>query len=93
MLVTDLQDFESLPFNYNLYFFQDENSFDQSDNCKSISVLIINDAVNEADEVFMIQLNSVALSRLPFYPIDPEILMSRNISLGWIIDDDRELYS
>lgn len=80
----DFQDFESRIF--QIPFIQDE---ERPSDCKSISVPIIDDAINEADQFFVIHLNIIIVD----FRIDPEkITLSRNVSLGWIIDDDCELY-
>ena len=50
-----------------------------------MDIRIIDDNINEADQVFVIQLS-----------LEPEVLnkgaitLSRNISLVWIMDNDRE---
>ena len=54
-------------------------------NCRRTSIYINNDDINEAKELFSIRLTLD-------YSCNPNLItLSRNVSLGIIIDDDRKL--
>ena len=55
-------------------------------NCHPLYITILNDDINEANEqVFVIQLTLI-------YSLNSNLItLSRNVSLGIIIDDDRKL--
>ena len=86
-MLVDFKDFVSRIF--QIPFINDEIRSSARD-CESINIPIIDDTINEADQFFVIQLSIILID----YQIDPErITLSRNVSLGWIIDNDRELYT
>ena len=81
-------------YNYNFLFIGQQDfdsrrqylSFYRSVNCRQCHIRISNDDINEASEqVFVIQLTLV-------YSRNSNLItLSRNVSLGIIIDDDRKL--
>lgn len=81
-LNTDVNDFDSTT--QHVFFFQDEDVF-QVD-CLPVYIPITNDDVNEAEQVFSLQLSVVSLN----VQNPGTITLSRNLSLARIIDDDRK---
>ena len=55
------------------------------ENCFTIAIPINDDDINEADQVF-----AIALSLPTDVDYQDSITLSQNVSIGWIIDDDRK---
>ena len=66
-------------------FFPDENFLQEP--CFEIYIPIIDDDINEANQVFVIQLS---LSLVQGVLTQRAITSFRNVSLVWIVDNDRE---
>ena len=62
-------------------------SFDNG--CFSTDILINDDNTNEANQTFVIALNLLTQDNLE-NQLEGYITSSRNVSIGWIIDDDRK---
>ena len=81
-MFTDARDFEEFSMRPTFVFLPDE-FFDR--NCDYASISITDDNVNEAEQIFVIEIS-----------VDPElqdeITTSMNVSLGRIMDNDGEWY-
>ena len=79
----DINDFES--FEVNVTFFPDEGRL-QSEYCLPTLLPITDDDINEAEQMFVVQIDLV-----PVQVQSPDsIISSRNTSLCTIVDNDRE---
>ena len=75
----DLNDFSNLSRYLTFYSYH-------SVNCQSTYITIFNDNINEADEQLFVILLSLVSSN------DPSLVrLTRNVSKGIIVDDDRKL--
>ena len=85
LTITDLEDFDNTVKCARFYSVEDGISFD----CLRVCIEITDDDINEAEQMFVIQLSLVAV---PFGIQNLDMItLSRNVSLVRIIDNDREL--
>ena len=87
LTITDLEDFDNTEKHARFYSSEDGRfGFD----CLPVRIEITDDDINEAEQMFVIQLSLVTV---PFGIQNLDMItLSRNVSLGRIIDNDRELH-